>query len=81
MKKTIGQAWEQLPDTKFFLQCQDKDGMRIIQQTTQPTTLDTGVKLKDGQGIDTDMNDLFEGICWIRSEFGENKDYWYQARP
>lgn len=80
MKKTVNEAWEQLPDTKFFLQCQTKDGMRIVQQTTAPTTADDGVMLKFGDVIDTEMNDIFEGICWIRSEHGSNRDYWYKAR-
>lgn len=80
MTKTVNNNWEQLPNTRFFLQCQSASGMRIVQQTAMPTTLYTGVKLNNGDVIDTDMNDLFEGICWIRSEHGNNQDYWYQAR-
>lgn len=80
MTKTVNREWEQLSNTRFFLQCQSRYGMRIIRQTTKPTTLNTGVILQYGDVIDTDMNDMFEGVCWIRSEFGDNQDYWYEAR-
>ena len=80
MNKVIGSTWEQVPSTKFIIQCQCQDGIRIVKNQTMPTSDNVGLIVKFGDIIDTSVQNYLEGICWIRSMYGENKDYYYEAR-